>query len=63
MLREQLANDYKTLMWEPLTMAGIGAERFGAALRALCTVAERNLPLLAPTPIPPDPGPNWTRPA
>jgi hypothetical protein len=30
-------------------MSGSGAERFAAALRALCTVAERNLPLLAHT--------------
>jgi AcrR family transcriptional regulator len=49
LLREQLATDYKALMWEPLTMPGTGAERFGVALRALCTVAERNLPLLAHT--------------
>src|SRR6266513_1769404 len=48
-LREQLAADYQTLMWEPLTMPGTGAERFAAALSALCTVAERNLPLLAHT--------------
>lgn len=48
-LREQLAADYQALMWEPLTMPGTGAERFAAALRALCTVAERNLPLLAHT--------------
>lgn len=46
-LREQLAADYQALMWEPLTMAGSGSERFTAALRALCTVAEQNLPLLA----------------
>jgi hypothetical protein len=36
-------------MWEPLTMPGAGSERFAAALRALCAVAERNLPLLAHT--------------
>ena len=48
-LREQLAADYQGLMWEPLTMPGTGAERFAAALGALCTVAERNLPLLAHT--------------
>lgn len=48
-LREQLAADYQALMWEPLTMPGTGAERFAAALRALCTIAERNLPLLAHT--------------
>jgi AcrR family transcriptional regulator len=48
-LREQLAADYQALMWEPLTMPGTGAERFAAALRALCAVAERNLPLLAHT--------------
>ncbi len=49
LLREQLATDYKALMWEPLTMPGTGAERFRVALQALCTVAERNLPLLAHT--------------
>ena len=49
LLREQLAADYQALMWEPLTMPGTGAERFAAALRALCAVAERNLPLLAHT--------------
>jgi AcrR family transcriptional regulator len=48
LLREQLAADYQALMWEPLTMPGTGADRFAAALRALCAVAERNLPLLAP---------------
>jgi AcrR family transcriptional regulator len=48
-LREQLAADYQALMWEPLTMPGTGAERLTAALHALCTVAERNLPLLAHT--------------
>jgi AcrR family transcriptional regulator len=48
-LREQLAADYQALMWEPLTMPGTGADRFAAALRALCQVAERNLPLLAHT--------------
>lgn len=49
LLREQLTADYQALMWEPLTMPGTGSERFAAALRALCTVAERNLPLLAHT--------------
>jgi AcrR family transcriptional regulator len=49
LLREQLVADYRALMWEPLTMPGTGSERFAAALRALCTVAERNLPLLAHT--------------
>jgi AcrR family transcriptional regulator len=49
LLREQLAADYRALMWEPLTMPGSGSERFEAALRALCAVAERNLPLLAHT--------------
>jgi AcrR family transcriptional regulator len=48
-LRAQLAADYQALMWEPLTMCGTAAERFAAALRALCAVAERNLPLLAHT--------------
>lgn len=49
LLREQLAADYRALMWEPMTMSGTGAERFSSALRALCAVAERNLPLLAHT--------------
>ena len=49
LLREKLAADYRDLMWEPVTMPGTGAERFAAALRALCAVAERNLPLLAHT--------------
>jgi AcrR family transcriptional regulator len=49
LLRERLAADYQALMWEPLTMPGTGRERFAAALRALCAVAERNLPLLAHT--------------
>lgn len=49
LLRQQLAADYRALMWEPLTMPGTGSERFAAALRALCAVAERNLPLLAHT--------------
>jgi AcrR family transcriptional regulator len=48
-LRAQLAADYQALMAEPLTMPGTGADRFAAALRALCQVAERNLPLLAHT--------------
>lgn len=48
-LREQLAADYQALLWQPLTMPGSGAERFAAALRALCEIAERNLPLLAHT--------------
>lgn len=48
-LREQLVADYKDLMWRPLTMAGSGLDRLDAALRALCEVAERNLPLLAHT--------------
>jgi AcrR family transcriptional regulator len=52
LLREQLAADYQALMWEPLTMPGTGGERFTAALRALCAVAERNLPLLAHTDTP-----------
>lgn len=49
LLREQLVADYQALMWAPLTMPGTGRERFAAALRALCAVAERNLPLLAHT--------------
>jgi AcrR family transcriptional regulator len=49
MLRQQLAADYRALMWGPLGMEGSGRERLDAALRALCEVAERNLPLLAHT--------------
>jgi AcrR family transcriptional regulator len=48
-LRAQLAADYQALMSEPLTMPGTGAARFAAALRTLCAVAEKNLPLLAHT--------------
>jgi AcrR family transcriptional regulator len=48
-LRTRLAADYKDLMWRPLTMAGSGLDRLDTALRALCEVAERNLPLLAHT--------------
>lgn len=48
-LRQRLVDDYKELMWRPLTMPGSGVERLEAALRALCEVAERNLPLLAHT--------------
>jgi len=36
-------------MWEPLTDSGSGEQRLAGALRALCVVAERNLPLLAHT--------------
>jgi AcrR family transcriptional regulator len=48
-LRHRLVADYRELMWEPLTKAGSGRERFAEALRALCEVAERNIPLLAHT--------------
>ncbi|WP_018349663.1 TetR/AcrR family transcriptional regulator [Longispora albida] len=48
-LREQLAADYRELMWVPLTGPGPGDQRLTAALLALCAVAERNLPLLAHT--------------
>jgi AcrR family transcriptional regulator len=48
-LRHRLAADYRELMWQPLTQSGSGAQRLADALRALCTVAERNLPLLAHT--------------
>jgi len=36
-------------MWEPLTESGSGEQRLAGAFRALCAVAERNLPLLAHT--------------
>ncbi len=49
MLRRRLAADYQELMWRPLTMPGSGLDRLQAALRSLCAVAERNLPLLAHT--------------
>ncbi|TDU89241.1 TetR family transcriptional regulator [Kribbella voronezhensis] len=48
-LRRKLAADYQELMWHPLTMPGSGLDRLQAALRSLCAVAERNLPLLAHT--------------
>lgn len=48
-LRRRLAADYQELMWHPLTMPGSGLDRLQAALRSLCAVAERNLPLLAHT--------------
>jgi AcrR family transcriptional regulator len=48
-LRLRLAADYRELMWRPLTMAGSGLDRLELALRSLCDVAERNLPLLAHT--------------
>lgn len=48
-LRLRLVADYRELMWRPLTMAGSGLDRLELALRSLCEVAERNLPLLAHT--------------
>jgi AcrR family transcriptional regulator len=48
-LRHRLIADYKELMWGPLTETGPGEQRLAGALRALCVVAERNLPLLAHT--------------
>jgi AcrR family transcriptional regulator len=48
-LRRRLVADYQELMWRPLTMAGSGLDRLELALRSLCEVAERNLPLLAHT--------------
>jgi AcrR family transcriptional regulator len=48
-LRHRLIAGYKELMWEPLTESGPGEQRLAGALRALCIVAERNLPLLAHT--------------
>jgi AcrR family transcriptional regulator len=48
-LRRRLMADYKDLMWTPLTSAGAGADRLADGLRALCAVAERNLPFLAHT--------------
>jgi AcrR family transcriptional regulator len=49
LLRERLIADYRTLMWRPVTMPGTARVRLDAALRALCSVAERNLPLLTHT--------------
>lgn len=49
LLRLRLAADYQELMWRPLTVAGSGLDRLEMALRSLCEVAERNLPLLAHT--------------
>lgn len=48
-LRGRLVADYRDLMWTPLTGDGTGEQRLSAALRALCVVAERNLPLLTHT--------------
>jgi hypothetical protein len=48
-LRRRLVADYQELMWHPLTMPGSVLDRLQAALRSLCAVAERNLPLLAHT--------------
>ncbi|MFK4088424.1 TetR/AcrR family transcriptional regulator [Kribbella sp. NPDC020789] len=48
-LRRRLAADYQELMWIPVTLPGTGLDRLQAALRSLCAVAERNLPLLAHT--------------
>jgi AcrR family transcriptional regulator len=48
-LRAELVRDYRDSLWGPLTMDGTGQERLTAALRALCEVSERNLPLLAHT--------------
>ena len=48
-LRHRLIADYKDLMWGPLTDTGPGEQRLAGALRALCVVAERNIPLLAHT--------------
>ena len=48
-LRAQLAADYRDALWGPLTMEGTGRDRLTAALRAMCSMSERNLPLLAHT--------------
>lgn len=48
LLRLRLAADYQELMWRPPT-PGSGVDRLEFALRSLCEVAERNLPLLAHT--------------
>ena len=42
----RLAGDYRETLWPILTGPGTGAERLGAALAAICDVADRHLPLL-----------------
>ncbi|MGA9112761.1 MAG: TetR/AcrR family transcriptional regulator [Candidatus Dormiibacterota bacterium] len=42
----RLAVDYRETLWPILTGPGTGAERLGAALAAMCDVADRHLPLL-----------------
>ncbi|MGD0372680.1 MAG: TetR/AcrR family transcriptional regulator [Candidatus Dormibacteria bacterium] len=42
----RLAVDYRETLWPILTGPGSGAERLGAALAAVCDVADRHLPLL-----------------
>lgn len=46
-LLARLTRDYRDAMWPALTEAGTGAQRMGAALDALCAVAETHLHLLA----------------
>jgi AcrR family transcriptional regulator len=45
----RLTEDYRAMLWPTLTAEGTGCERLKAALRALCDVAERHLPLLRAT--------------
>ncbi|HLZ68753.1 MAG TPA: helix-turn-helix domain-containing protein [Dehalococcoidia bacterium] len=45
-LLERLAADYREALWPILTAEGSGRERLRRALEALCSVADRHLPLL-----------------
>ena len=42
----RLTQDYQAALWPTLTAQGSGHTRLTAALEALCSVAERHLPLL-----------------
>ena len=45
----RLTQDYQAALWPTLTAQGSGHTRLTAALEALCSVAERHLPLLVAT--------------
>lgn len=45
----RLTNDYRAALWPTLTAPGTAWERLSAALRSLCSVAERHLTLLLAT--------------
>lgn len=48
-LLQRLAADYRNTLWPVMTAEGNGWSRLAAALRALCDVVERHLPLLLAT--------------